>query len=70
MTIGKLMITTDRKSTVYINNKKVGTTPLAPLDLEAGVYDVRVVALSTGRVQRTRARVDATKVTQIQLNFQ
>jgi len=69
-TQGRLRVISDRKSRVYINNERMGTTPIESLVLETGVYDVRLVALSTGRSKWVRARVDAGKVIQVELNFQ
>ncbi|MFT4979356.1 MAG: hypothetical protein ACI8S6_005266, partial [Myxococcota bacterium] len=57
-TEGRLRIVSDRKSRVYINGERKGTTPIESLVLDAGVYDVRLVALSTGRAKRVQARVD------------
>ena len=70
VTTGKLMITSDRRAAVFIDKKKIGITPLeAPLDLEAGTYEVLAVALKTGKNQRLQARVDAGKVLQVAFEF-
>lgn len=69
-TMGRLRIISDRKSRVYIDNKRIGTTPIDNLSLAAGVYDVKLVALTSGRSQMVRARVDAGKVLQVELNFE
>ncbi len=68
--IGKLMVTCDRPAAVFINNEKIGITPLdEPLDLDAGTYEVRATELRTGKKQRLQARVDAGKVLQVSFEF-
>jgi hypothetical protein len=67
---GKLMVTSDRRAAVFIDGKKIGITPLeGPLDIDAGTYEVRAVALKTGKSQRLQARVDAGKVLQVSFEF-
>ncbi|MFT5684874.1 MAG: hypothetical protein ACI8RZ_005819, partial [Myxococcota bacterium] len=67
---GKLMVTSNRRSAVFINKTKIGITPLeGPLDLEAGTYEVSATALKTGKKQRLQARVDAGKVLQVTFEF-
>ena len=68
--IGKLMVTCDRPAAVFINNEKIGITPLdGPLDLDAGTYEVRATELRTGKKQSLQARVDAGKVLQVSFEF-
>lgn len=47
----------------------IGSTPIDAHYLPDGVYEVRLVALSTGRAKRTRVRIDAGKVSKVELNF-
>ena len=68
--VGMLMVTCDRPAAVFINNEKIGITPLdGPLDLDAGTYEVRATELRTGKKQRLQARVDAGKVLQVSFEF-
>ncbi|MEL6342526.1 MAG: PEGA domain-containing protein [Myxococcota bacterium] len=62
---GKLSIITARRSTVYIDGRRVGVTPMAPVDLTPGTHDIKVIDRSTGRAQYTQVRVDAGRLNQV-----
>jgi hypothetical protein len=47
----------------------IGSTPINAHYLPDGVYEVKLVALSTGRAKRTRVRIDAGEVSRVELNF-
>lgn len=66
---GLLEIVTDRPARVWVGGLEIGTTPLSPVALPQGTYDVKVMPVGGGRaVFEGRVRVDASRVRQI--NFE
>ena len=65
---GQVIVKSNRAGTVYIGNKRIGSTPGAPLELEAGTYTIRV---SAGGQSRTKdVRVDAGQLRIVEYKFQ
>jgi hypothetical protein len=56
--IGMLRVRTEFPAIVYIDGKRIGKTPVPPVELTAGTHDVKVVPTQGGRSRQTRARVD------------
>ena len=78
-TQGQLFISSNVKSRVSIvpissedgsrTTTMIGSTPINAHYLADGVYEVKLVALSTGRAQRTKVRINAGEVSRVELNF-
>ena len=68
--LGRLVVTSNFRAAIYINGRRVGFTPLkSPLDLEAGTYEIRAVAMKSGKSQKLQARVDAGKLLKVPFEF-
>jgi hypothetical protein len=66
-TTGLLHIKTDFDATVYVNGRRVGSTPLEPLSLASGMHDVEVIPRGKGRgsARKARARVDGGRLREL-----
>ncbi len=68
---GLLFVSTDSSAYIYVNNKRVGTTPMEPpgFELKPGHYDIRIVPRGRGRPYITSTRVDAGRVRNLRVDF-
>jgi len=56
---GKVVVNARPWADVYLNGKKLGTTPIAPQTLWEGVYDLRLINPEIGSERRVRINVKA-----------
>jgi len=68
---GRLLISSDRPASVYVDGRRVGRAPMASpgVQLRPGHYDIKVVPHGRGRTYRTNTRIDAGRVRNINLDF-
>ena len=60
-----MRIKTAFPATVYVDGKRLGRTPIEPIEISTGMHDVRVVPTSGGRVRTARARVDPGRASEV-----
>jgi len=66
---GRLIVRSTKRATIYVNGKRKGRTPMDPLNLPAGTYWVRAIAVSTGEVETVKARVDVGGAREVRFSF-
>ena len=66
---GKLLVRAKPWADVYLNGKKIGTTPMAPKELAEGTYKVRLHNPTLDQVVNKKVVIKAGQTERINVNF-